>query len=441
MSLISTTPTYNLKVVVQETGIKPDTLRAWERRYGLPNPERTSGGHRLYSQYDIETIKWLMARQEEGLSISRAVKLWFTLEEEGRDPLQAMAYETAEIHPPTPQPDVISALADVRQAWIDVCLQFNELEAERILTQAFAIYPPETVCLEVLQKGLAEVGQRWYENKITAQQEHFISGLTMRRLNTLLATAPAPTRPQRIIVACAPDENHTFAPLLLTLMLRYRGWRALYLGANVPLARLETTIETARPDLILLTAQQLHTAANLLEVTQFLQREEVPTAFGGLIFNHLPALPERIPGYFLGKTLKEGVEQIEHILTANPPLQTAEPVPGSYRKALQIYEEKQAQIETSTWQILQEQEMVYEDFKNANLHMAQDIIAALKLGDIEFLGSQIAWTEKLLVNYNIPVSLLYHYLHAYHQAAKMHLGKAGTPIIEWLAGMSEIDES
>ncbi len=61
------TPIYNLKAVVQETGLKPDTLRAWERRYGsLPEPNRTGGGHRLYSQQDINTLKWLLARQDEG---------------------------------------------------------------------------------------------------------------------------------------------------------------------------------------------------------------------------------------------------------------------------------------------------------------------------------------------------------------------------------------
>ena len=60
---ISQTPAYNLKVVLKETGITADALRAWERRYGLPMPERTSGGHRLYSHYDIETVKWLIARQ------------------------------------------------------------------------------------------------------------------------------------------------------------------------------------------------------------------------------------------------------------------------------------------------------------------------------------------------------------------------------------------
>ena len=62
---INNTPTYNLKVVIKETGIAADTLRAWERRYGLPMPERSSGGHRLHSQRDIDIVKWLMSRQRE----------------------------------------------------------------------------------------------------------------------------------------------------------------------------------------------------------------------------------------------------------------------------------------------------------------------------------------------------------------------------------------
>ncbi len=68
-------PIYNLKAVVQETGIKPDTLRAWERRYGLPEPQRTASGHRLYTDRDVATLKWLVARQDDGLTISRAVAL------------------------------------------------------------------------------------------------------------------------------------------------------------------------------------------------------------------------------------------------------------------------------------------------------------------------------------------------------------------------------
>ena len=84
----SQTPAYNLKVVLKETGIAADTLRAWERRYGIPRPERTPGGHRLYSQRDVHVIKWLMARQAEGLTISRAVNQWNEITARGVDPLE-----------------------------------------------------------------------------------------------------------------------------------------------------------------------------------------------------------------------------------------------------------------------------------------------------------------------------------------------------------------
>ena len=76
-------PIYTIKAVSKRTGIKTVTLRAWERRYGLPSPRRSEGGHRLYSEREIETIKWLVARQEEGLSISRAVDLWQQLLAQG----------------------------------------------------------------------------------------------------------------------------------------------------------------------------------------------------------------------------------------------------------------------------------------------------------------------------------------------------------------------
>src|SRR4030042_5541110 len=80
--MIDNTHIYNLKAVMHEVGLSAATLRAWERRYGLLKPQRSPGGHRLYSRQDIEMLKWLVARQNEGLSISRAVEMWKTLKED-----------------------------------------------------------------------------------------------------------------------------------------------------------------------------------------------------------------------------------------------------------------------------------------------------------------------------------------------------------------------
>lgn len=426
------TPAYNLKVVVNETGVKPDTLRAWERRYGLPAPERTDGGHRLYSQHDIDVIRWLLLRQDEGMSISRAVKLWRSMVNEDRDPLQEMAEEVT-----APQSTAVdlqsgSALAELRESWIEACLNFDEARAERVLTQAFALYPPEVVCTNVLQNGLATIGEQWYNDKATVQQEHFASALAMRRLNTLLAAAPAPTRSGRVVVGCPPHEDHTFAPLMLSLLLRYRGWEVLYLGANVPLARFETTLQSIQPHLVILTAQTLYTASTLAAVAYSVQHQKVALAFAGSVFNRIKDLRYRIPGHFLGGEFDTAVNTVEKLLTSKPVTPRAILTSDLYQQAYQYYRQQQAAIEAKVWQILQDSDMPYEHFVNANIHLSRDIVASLTFGDMDFMEAEIAWVEKLLMNYNMPASLLRTYLQTYTDVVRDMLDERGEPIVEWL---------
>ena len=437
MTSYNENPAYNLKVVVNETGIKPDTLRAWERRYGLPDPNRTAGGHRLYSDMDIAIIKWLIARQEEGLSISRAVKLWRRLEEEGKSPLLVPEYQ--ESPPPVMETAVLGStkLDEIRAAWVEACLDFNEAAAERILTQSFALYQPEMVLTQLLQKGLAEIGDLWFKDEVSVQQEHFASALAMRRLHTLLAASPAPTRAGKILIGCPPHEDHTFAPLALTIMLRYRGWEMIYLGANVPLSRFMNTVESIKPNLIIMTAQQLFTAAKLYEVAQAVADEnKVRLAFGGRIFNTVPRLRQRIPGYFLGETMAEATQIVDRLLTFGLPTPTIKKVPAIYSQALTSFRERQAAIEARAWELLQTDGLPYEHYTNANLHLSRDIYAALTFGDIEFLSAEIAWVEKLLLNYSMPVEAMRHYLQAYHQAAQECLSGPAELVVDWLAEVS-----
>jgi len=181
--MVSTTPAFNLKVVLKETGLTADALRAWERRYGLPVPQRSAGGHRLYSQRDIETIKWLIKRQTEGLSISRAVDLWKEQLASGTDPL-AGSVQTGPLATPTvPAQYAFDTTMDALRAhWIEACLNFSEATSEQVLNQAFSMFPVEKVCIDILQAGMSEIGNLWYENRASVQQEHFASSLAIRRL-------------------------------------------------------------------------------------------------------------------------------------------------------------------------------------------------------------------------------------------------------------------
>ncbi len=431
------TPTFNLKVVLKETGLKPDTLRAWERRHGLPQPQRSAGGHRLYSQRDIEIVKWLVARQQEGLSISRAVNLWRNLVAGGQDPLRMPEFA----RPPAPTVAITLAegqeIGELRQAWLAACLAYDERAAEHILTQAFALYPAETVCLEFLQKGLADLGEGWYQGEITVQQEHFASELTVRRLETLLAATPSPTRSKRILTGCPPDEEHTFSPLLLTLFLRRRGWDALFLGANVPSERLKHAIKTADPHLMILSAQQLHTAATMLEIARSLHEQKITLAYGGLVFNLLPAVRSRILGHFLGERLDQAPQAVEQVLSSPPPLPPVEAISQAYQQALPHYRERQGLIESEVWQAMEPVGVDYGHMSTASAHFGLNIISALKLGDMELLGSEIEWVEGLLRNFRLPARLLRHYLRLYYQAASTHLDERGAPVTAWLERVTQ----
>ena len=439
MSRYNRTPIFNLQLVVHQTGLTPDTLRAWEKRYNFPQPDRTSGGHRLYSEYDIETLKWLLARKEEGMSIGRAVALWRQLEAEGRDPLEAG------LNPP-PQPSTATPIATgqtvakVRQKWIAACLAFDEETAENELAQAFALYPPDTVCLEVLQSGLAEIGELWYRGQATVQQEHFASALAMRRLQAIVAVLPRPTRTELILIGCPPEEEHSFGALLLTLLLRREGWRVTYLGANVPLNKLSETLASVKPHLVVMSAQHLRAAATLLEMASFLKAEHIPLAFGGNIFNQIPALPARIPGHFLGATLPGAVQKIEHLLTTRPPLPPAIETPAACHRALEHYQARQALIEAGLYQSQLAAEIPAAQLAAANRELAGSITVALALGDIHFADAEMTWLETLLDNHQIPTPRLHRYLTAYQQAVSANLAEAGAPIMTWLEGWTKAQE-
>jgi len=450
-------PTFNLKAVVQETGLKPDTLRAWERRYGLPVPQRTDSGHRLYSQKDIQLLKWLIARQEEGMSISRAVELWRRLETEESDPLQTMPITNAPaapaLYPPANAPAAPSlvpnplytveagdTMSQIRAAWVAACMNFDEQQAERIVSQTFGLFSVERVCLDVLQKGLAVIGEGWYAGHVTVQQEHFASALAVRRLEALMAATPPPTRPGRILVGCPPGEEHTFAPLLLSLLLRRRGWDILFLGANIPVQDFVLTTQTARPHLVILTAQQLATAASLREIGDLIYQVRVPMAFGGMVFTQIPDLATRVTGHYLGINIEGALQRIEDLLSTNRLPVAATPVGARYEEALHHFRLQQAPLEADLWRILGSSGMSHSLLRRANIDFGRDIIAALTLGNIDYLGVDLHWIRGLLTNhYRMPETLVVRYLAAYLEAAELHLRGRADVLLNWLQRILQME--
>jgi MerR family transcriptional regulator, light-induced transcriptional regulator len=430
----STTPAYNLKVILKETGIAADTLRAWERRYGLPIPKRSAGGHRMYSQRDIETIRWLMARQIEGLSISRAVDLWNEHSASGADPLAGfppLALSTAQTLPAI-YPLSDTNLDTIRGQWITACLNFSESNAEQALNQAFSMFPVEAVCLNVLQKGMAEIGGLWYEDRVSVQQEHFASGLAMRRLDALLSASPAPSRTQTVLVGCPPNEWHTFTSLLLSLLLRRRGLNVIYLGANVPSDRFKETVTAARANLVILVAQTLTSAATLQLTALSLTGLRVPVGFGGRIFNLQPNLVEVIPGHYLGDTIDASLEEIERLLNSKLKTRTLKTASQEYLAAHQAFTSNRAHIESTIKKSVKSLSIRPEDLNTGIQFLGDNITAALQLGYMEYITEEVEWLKVLLGSHQKPPQEFADFMKNYSQAVDKHINSQGQPIKAWL---------
>lgn len=431
---LSKNPAFNLKAVLQDTNIAADTLRAWERRYGLPMPQRTAGGHRLYSQYDIETIKWLLARQNEGLSISRAVDSWNEQIASGSDPLAGVASSGfSSIQTSL----AISSSADtnldtLRTQWIAACMKFSEAGSEQVLNQAFSIFPVEAVCMEILQKGMVEIGNQWYENKATVQQEHFASGLAMRRLDALLSASPAPSRHQTVLVGCPQNEWHTFTPLLISLLLRRRGLGVIYLGANVPADRFDQTVTSVQANLVILVSQTLVSAAALQLTALTLTGLRIPVSFGGRIFNIRPSLIDHIPGNYLGSSIEASLDEVENLLKSKIKAHSLKTTSQEYLAAHQAFISKRAQIESTIKETIQPLSVSPEGLSTGIQFLGDNIAAALQLGDMEHVTDEVEWLKVLLQSHQSPPQELVNFMNQYSRAVNKHINGQGEPIKAWL---------
>src|SRR5262245_51369795 len=197
LAQLSTAPVFNTKAVARETAVPADTFRAWERRYGIPRPQRTAGGHRLYSERDIAIIRWLRDRTEEGMNISHAVILL-------TNTLDAS---------PAPDSDATRATDQMIADLVHALTHFESQHAEQLISEAFAIHPFEQVLLDVIQPAMIEIGERWHRGEVNVVAEHFATQLVRRKLAGLLNIFESVGQRATIVVGCGPNELHDLGAL------------------------------------------------------------------------------------------------------------------------------------------------------------------------------------------------------------------------------------
>jgi methanogenic corrinoid protein MtbC1 len=317
-------PRYTIKNVSAMTGIQPVTLRAWERRYEALSPSRSGNRYRLYSDRDVAVLRWLNSRLLGGISISAAVKELREMTEQGQWP------EAVAGGPQLSGRRAAASPAQISRQLYQTLLRYDEVEAANLVRQSLASFELIAFMQEVLTPALVQIGEAWYRGEIGITAEHYASAFVRGKLLALLQAYPLRKGAPYIMLGGAPNEAHEIGALMMSVLLRSRGYQADFLGPDLPLDDLADHARYENPHMIILTATTRDSALNLERMQDKLSRLRPAPLFGygGFAFVYDPALRTRVPGIFLGETLAAAVEKIAGLLPppAGKPARAARPV-------------------------------------------------------------------------------------------------------------------
>ncbi len=276
-----TTPLFTASEVEARTSVPATTLRQWERRYGVPNPNRTASGYRMYSPLDMACIEFLKNHILEGIPISRAAELW---REAPNESLQAKTMPASQL-----VTEMIAAT-----------LAGDMARVEKVLAQGHATMPVEDVVLEVIQPSLIEIGEKWHRGEITIAHEHQATSFIKGRMLQLFELAGIPRSGPVVVIACGPGEYHEIGALAIGIFLRRAGIRTHYLGANMPVVDLARFSREVRASAIMLSCSSAEVIDAIRAQVHLLQEVVPILIFGGRAFNERPDLAKELGGEYAG---------------------------------------------------------------------------------------------------------------------------------------------
>lgn len=209
--------------------ISHSSLRFLQRE-GMVEPMRTVGGHRLYTMADLDRV--------------RQIKRW----QESRFSLQEIRQRLAKM-------DALNSPAQLAQRFLDLAAQGDMEAAAEVVLHADELGLGLAQTFEqVLRPVLVEIGHRWVAGTFSVAQEHEITELTRELVAEISNRHAASGHREPVVIAtCVVDELHDLGLRMLCGVLRQRGVRLHYLGANVSAPYLVEAIHQRRPHIVLLS--------------------------------------------------------------------------------------------------------------------------------------------------------------------------------------------
>ena len=218
--------TFSIKDLENLTGIKAHTIRIWEKRYNLLQPERTDTNIRYYSLANLQKLLNISYLNNNGYKISKIASLQ-------SDAIPELVKKVAEND--TTNNHAIDAFK-LSMLNFDQKLFYDTYEG-LIKEKSFSdIFYQDLIPL------LSEIGMLWQTDTITPAHEHFLTSLIRQKIlvNTEIIQSQNQVNTDKIFVLYLPDnEVHELGLMVINYEIIAKGHQSIFLGQSVPLESLK----------------------------------------------------------------------------------------------------------------------------------------------------------------------------------------------------------
>jgi DNA-binding transcriptional MerR regulator/methylmalonyl-CoA mutase cobalamin-binding subunit len=277
-------------VVTLRTGLTADVLRAWEKRYGVVSPSRSSAGQRVYTDADIERLTLLARAVRGGRAIGQVANL--PLRE-----LQRMVEQDAKALGAMSPPSTVSpteSRATLQAAALAAIERFDAVELESTLRGTALRLGIDETLDGVIGPLLVDIGARWHAGRLGPAHEHLATSVIRRTLSWMMDTGTPPTMERALVVATLAGQAHELGAMLAAAAASSHGWRVVYLGANLPAREIGVAANHTRASAVALSfvhpADDPTMADALRELRATLLSGIAILAGGSAAANYAPAL-------------------------------------------------------------------------------------------------------------------------------------------------------
>lgn len=213
---------HSIKVVSELTRLPMGTLRAWERRYGFPRPERRrDSNRRLYSAEQLARLQQIAQLLDRGYRPSDVIH-------KTEPELAQLLGESA-----TPTSGVLATSADV-PALLELLAADDAKGIEERLRLAAAAWGAKRFVMELAHPLAQAVGEAWARGELSIRHEHLMTECLTTQLRALLAAHQEVDGSPHVVLGTLPGEGHTLGLQMVAVYLALSAAKPRLLGANTP---------------------------------------------------------------------------------------------------------------------------------------------------------------------------------------------------------------